>query len=214
MSSFRVMSLSLASALLAAASAASAQVVELDFQGNAGFGLLTGNEVGPNTSLGSDSQAIGGEVNDGLVLDLDRNVLESDFDFRGLTVGLFDAASGIHFHQVPEGADVFNTNGPIVFNLNSGADAAVTLDTSLVGFGTTAAQVTGSIALTDEDEQAFLDGRFYLNIHSDGFRGGDLRASVVPAGGLNAPVAVPTPGAAAAGLALLGGAAVRRRRRG
>ena len=67
---------------------AQAQVVEFDFAGNAGSGLLPGNEVGANTSLGSASTAFGGEVDGGILFDVGTNVLDINFSFEDLDGGL------------------------------------------------------------------------------------------------------------------------------
>jgi len=113
------------------------------------------------------------------------------------------------------GADPFTSTGPIVFNLNSfDPDDAVTNTNTIIaagsgdGSGAVSGAVTGSLVLSDVQEQSLLDGRFYLNIHSDTFRGGELRGNLVAA-----PTAVPTPAAAGLGLALLGMVGGRRRRR-
>ena len=188
----------------AAAAPAAATTLELDFQGNGGSGLLPGNEVGANTSLGTDSPAFGGEAGDGLVYDTDRNVLSFDFSFEGLTGGLADIASGIHLHLGQPGLDPFNETGGIVFNLNA-PDENVTLTTPNIGFGEafTAGRVTGEAQLTDAQESNLLDGQIYLNIHSGGFAGGELRGNLVT---------VPEPASAA--LLTLGGLMIARRLRG
>ena len=193
--------------LMAAAFAApaSATVIELDFVGNAGAGLLPGNEVGANTPVAPNaaaSNAVGFEAGRGLTYNDQTNVFEFEFNFFGLTGGLFDAASGIHFHNTGDVPDPLNANGGIVLNLNTGADPAVALNSPLIAFGATSGQVSGSALLSEELEADLLAGRFYLNIHTDGFRGGELRANVA---------AVPEP--ATAGLLLAGVAGLIARRR-
>ena len=71
--------------VLAAAPVVSADFVQFDFQGNAGFGLLPDNEVGDGTSVGSGSAAIGGEIVTGVVYDTDSQILSLVFEFEGLT---------------------------------------------------------------------------------------------------------------------------------
>lgn len=201
----------LAPALLAlsfvAAAPTMAETIDFDFAGNGGIGLLPENEVGANTSIGSDSLAFGGELATGLVLDTDANTFSFDFAFAGLTGGLADVASGIHLHVVEPGSDIFNTTGPIAFNLNT-FDTNVDLSSEFIEFGSESGRVTGVLTFTEDQEAAFLAGEFYLNIHSEGFTGGELRGSVIPSGGV---VAVPTPAAATAGLAMLVGLMGRRR---
>lgn len=180
--------------------AVNAQTIDLDFQGNAGFGLLPGNAV-PGAP---GSTASGGETGAGLVLDRDAGTLDFAFDFQGLSGGLADVASGIHLHIITDpNPDIFNATGGIAFNLNSGTDPNVLLDAATVAFGTTAATVSGTVInLDDTQEQAFLDGLYYLNIHTADFGPGEIRGNVV----------VPEP--ATLGLVgfALAGATLRRRR--
>ena len=193
-----------------AAGSAVAETVELDFFGLGGFGLSSANEVGPNTpaTLPGPSFATGQETGGGLVLDTDANTLDFSFAFEGLTGGLFDAASGIHLHLVPDDApNPFAATGPIVFNLNSFDDPNVVNGNDPIAIGSPDGEVFGQLSFTEEQEADFLAGRYYLNIHSDAFRGGELRGNLV------VPTAVPTPAALGVGLALLGGVAARRRAR-
>ncbi|MEQ8771070.1 MAG: CHRD domain-containing protein [Phycisphaerales bacterium] len=189
-------------AVAVASGSVAAQTINFDFEGNAGVGLLPDNEVGSNTSFGSGSPAIGGEVGAGLVFDTSTSTLNFDFQFSGLTGGLFDAASGIHFHIASPGIDPFNETGGIAYNLNSGTDSAVTNTNALLATdgSVSSGRVTGFAVIRSEDVDDLLAGNFYLNIHSDAFRGGELRANLVPA-----------PGAAA--MLGLGGLVAARRRR-
>lgn len=161
----------------------SAGLIDIDLVGNAGSGLLPGNEVGANTPVapGADpSTASGGERNAGFLYDSDSNELEFDFEFSGLSGGLFDAASGIHLHLANPGVDPFNETGGIAFNLNSGADANVVLDTPTIAIGSSGGFLAGVATLTEGQEADLLAGRYYLNIHSGEFSGGELRANLVP----------------------------------
>lgn len=187
-------------AIAALAANASGGILELDFAGNGGSGLLPGNEVGPNTADSDTSMASGGEVGGGLTFDDATNVLSFDFEFSGLNGGLFDAASGIHFHIATPGVDPFNETGGIAYNLNDGEDENVFLTSDLIAIGASSGRVTGTANILPEDVADLLAGNFYLNIHSGDFTGGELRGNIVPA-----------PGAAGV-LALAGIAGVRRRR--
>lgn len=125
---------------------ANAQTVEFDFFGNGGAGLLPGSEVGDNTSLGSYSTAFGREIGDGLSFDTSTDILDVSFSFSGLDGGLaFDAVSGIHLHLPPVAGDPFNSTGPIVFNLNSFDDAAVTNFNTQIADGATDGLVKASV---------------------------------------------------------------------
>lgn len=195
-------------AAVLAVGVADAEVVPFNFQGNAGFGLLPGNEIGSPTpvSEGVMSPAIGGETGLGLVYDTDTNVLDFSFDFSGLTGGLADIASGIHFHVITSGAAPFDGTGGIAFNLNTGTDPNVMLATPLVAVdgSATSGMVAGTATFNEAQEAALFAGNYYLNIHSGGFGAGELRANLVP---------VPEPGAAAAMAALAAIGFVRARRR-
>jgi len=189
---------------------ANAQLVQFDFAGNAGAGLLPGNEIGANTSLGSNSTAFGGEVGSGLVFNSATNLLDIDFSFNDLDGGLlFAAASGIHLHLPGVAGDPFNQTGGIAFNLNSFDDSAVTNFNSQILNGATSGNVSAQIDFSNNLNLVddLLDGEFYLNIHSQTFTGGELRGSVTAS-----PTAVPEPSSMALlGLLLSGGALVRRR---
>ena len=163
------------------ASTTFAQIIEFDFAGNGGIGLLPGNEVGNNTATADTSSAFGGEVGSGLQFDTATNVLNFDFNFEGLSGGLdFSVNSGIHLHLPGTSGDPFNQTGPIVFNLNSFNDEAVTNTNAQIANEATSGQVTGSIDLDGNDSaiENLLAGEFYLNIHSADFGGGELRGSV------------------------------------
>jgi len=153
---------------------ANAQLIEFDFAGNAGAGLLAGNEVGANTSLGSNSIAFGDEIGSGLVFNQAANLLNVDFSFSGLDGGLLTAAaSGIHLHLPGVSGDPFNQTGPIVFNLNSFDDAAVTNTNSAILDGATSGTVSAEIDFSNNLDLVddLLAGEFYVNIHSQTFTG-------------------------------------------
>ena len=206
----------LALAGVALAPASLADTVELDLAGRAGEGLLPGNGVGPGTppALDLTSTATGGEIGLGFVLDTDANTLGFDFAYDGLSGGLFDAGGGIHLHLVADDVDPFEATGPVIFPLNVPGTPGITLTSDFNEFGDPAGAVSGSLSFTEEQEDAFLTGRYYLNIHSGDFQAGELRGNLVVADGPDGPDAIPTPGAAALGLTLLGAGAARRRRRG
>ncbi|MEQ9454831.1 MAG: CHRD domain-containing protein [Phycisphaeraceae bacterium] len=172
-------------------------LLPLDFIGKAGEGLLPGNEPGSVVS-----SAIGAEIGDSLTYDTDMNILTFGFEFIGLTGGLRDAAKGIHFHIASPGDDPLNQNGAIALFLNTGTDANVTLSTSPVAIGATSGRVTGTASLTELQEADLLASKFYLNIHSGQFSGGELRGNLV---------VVPEPTSTA--LATLVGLGVLARRR-
>jgi hypothetical protein len=189
-------------------SASAASVTAFDFQGKAGSGLLPLNGVGPGTpTAAGQSSATGGELGTGLSYNHEANQLLVTFEFSDLSGGLFDAAGGIHLHLTQPGDEPFLETGPIAFSLNA-PDDNVNLFTEAVDFGTESAEVSAVVQFSDQAEQALFDGRYYLNIHSGEFNAGELRANLVPAGGVEA---IPTPAAAAMGLVLMTGLMARRR---
>ncbi|GAA5484681.1 CHRD domain-containing protein [Haloferula sargassicola] len=184
--------------LLGAGSTAGAAVIQLDFMGTAGTGLLPGNE-----NPAAVSPAFGSEIGAGLFYDDTSNTLTLNYTFESLTGGIDTSiASGMHLHDAGAGSP-FTQNGGIVFNLNSGIDTNVALTTPLIANGATSGTVSGTISLSEAQEAALLDSRFYLNIHSASFGGGELRANLVP---------VPEPSTILLG-ALAGLGFLRRRRR-
>ncbi len=191
-------------ATLSSGQRADAVVIDFELMGRAGIGLIPLNEVGANVPiLPGDSSASGGETGGGFFYDTDTNVLNFEFSFSGLSGGLFNAGSGIHLHLATPGTDPFNETGGIVFNLNSGTDTNVTLTTPTIAIGSTAGNVAGTASFTDEQEVDLFAGRYYVNIHSDQFRGGELRANVT---------AVPEPSTLSV-LGILGTVAAYRRHR-
>ena len=197
-----VLRISLAMLFLAFASQQTfAEQIFMDFQGNAGFGLLPGNEVPAVTT----SPATGGESGTGLVYDDTINTLFMLFEFDGLTGGLnTGVASGIHLHLSSDAGDPFGSNGGVEFNINNGTDPNVTYNSALIADGAVSGSVDVEIVFTEAEEVDLLAGRYYVNIHSTEFGGGELRGNVVRA--------IPEPATfSVLGLGLLGLIARRKR---
>ena len=190
-------------------STCSAQIIDFNFAGNGGSGLLPGNEVGANTATAANSTAFGDEAGAGLLFDVATNTLAFDFAFQGLDGGLnTGAASGIHLHLPGMLGDPFNQTGGIVLNLNNFDPNDVVTNTNVqIANGATAGQVTGLIDLSNSPEliDALLDEELYLNIHSNTFGGGELRGTLVTA-------AIPEPGSMTVVSLALAGLVARRRR--
>ncbi|MEM6776053.1 MAG: CHRD domain-containing protein [Planctomycetota bacterium] len=176
------------------ATVAHGAVVRYAFVGKAGSELLPNNTVGPLSAEGMPSNASGGQSGSGIFFDTTTNILHFDFTFSDLTGGLRD--NGIHFHV---GSNLF-PNGPIGFNLNGGSTVDVSdevfLSTSTIAEGASGGRLAGQIQFTDTltlsvpnepgigntDQNAIETleaGKLYLNIHSNGYDAGELRASLV-----------------------------------
>lgn len=86
--------------------------------------------------------------------------------FSGLQSNLQEASgtgSAAHVHQAAQG-----TNGPVVFSLS------ITTSDQRNG------SYTGTKDLTDEQQEAFKDGLFYVNVHSVNNPGGEIRGQLIP----------------------------------
>ena len=100
---------------------------------------------------------------------LEGNRLMLDGTFQGIESDLMEVAgTPAHIHEAPMGE-----NGPVVFPV------AVTVNED--GRSGT---VSLSEELTPEQLEAFMAGRFYLNIHTQENGGGELRAQLVPPGSM------------------------------
>lgn len=96
---------------------------------------------------------------------LDDNQLTLEGSFEGLSSDLREVeGSSAHIHEAPAGE-----NGPIVFNLDvtPGADNR-------------SGTFEGTFDLTDEQVSAFEDGRYYVNVHTETFPGGEIRGQLEP----------------------------------
>lgn len=96
---------------------------------------------------------------------LEGNQLTVDGTFEGLSSDLLEVeGSSAHIHEAAVGE-----NGPIVVNLDvtPGADNR-------------SGTFVGTFDLTDEQVSAFEDGRYYVNVHTDTFPGGEIRGQLVP----------------------------------
>ncbi len=135
-----------------------AEIVELDFQGSAGFGLAPENH-------GLSTSATGFEIGEGLTYDTSSRTLSLLFGFEDLTGGLIDAAGGIHIHDAGP-VDPFNTNGGIEFFLNT--------DGANVPFGSNSGTIDLDITLSEAQEAELFNNQYYVNIHTGGFNAGEL----------------------------------------
>jgi hypothetical protein len=70
-------------------------------------------------------------------------------------------ATAAHIHQAPVGQ-----NGPVII--------------TLVQTGTDTWSVPVGTVLTDAQYQAYQKGELYVNVHSDAYKGGEIRAQLQP----------------------------------
>lgn len=188
--------------LLLSTTVCPAAIIEFDFEGAGGNGLLPGNEVGTGANA-TNSVASGGEVGAGLFYDTDTMRLNLNFDFEGLggATGLREqAGGGIHIH----GPADFNGTASIAFFLNNGSQPDVV---SVIAPDERSGSISGFVSLSTAQETTLLDDEFYVNIHSDLFGGGELRGNLVRVN------AVPEPGSMFALVGIVGYACQRRWRR-
>lgn len=183
-----------AATFLLFAGAAQASLFSFDLQGNAGAGLLSGNE---NFSI-NGTPGSGGEIGAGISYDDVSNLLTinvgwgSGNGFSDLTGNAF--AGHIHGPTTSGGAGSFTQSASVKYPLDS-----------LSGWSGSAATggFAGTVTILEADEVGLLAGKFYINVHTTANGGGEIRGNLV---------AVPEPAATCAiGGGLLGAFALMRR---
>ena len=151
------------------ASAAPATALEFDLDGNAGAGLLGGNENHAVVLPGS-----GGEIGAGILYDTDTNVLTLDIGWgsgNGFTDLSGDALAG-HIHGPTSSAPGgYSEDAGVLVTLSAlpGWDASA----SSGGF-------SGTVVLTDTQEGYLLANQLYINVHTLLNSNGEIRGQLVP----------------------------------
>jgi hypothetical protein len=107
-------------------------------------------EVPPVQSTGSGLALVG--VND-----------KADQVFWNLSISGIETPTVAHIHE-----NVFGANGPVVFDLLAGAAL------------TNGIPVTGSAPISPSQFARLLEGRYYVNVHSGAYSGGELRGQLRP----------------------------------
>lgn len=188
-------------AAFALAASADATIIEFNFLGKAGTGLLSGNE---NTAVlgtpGSGGELPGGPFG-GIFYDDASNLITFNVGW-GSGQGFLDltgTVTGGHLHGPTAGGGVasFTQNAPVKYPLDS-----------LLGWNPsrTNGGFTGSTTILEADEAALLNGQFYFNVHTAATGGG-----VNPSGEIRGNLVVPEP--SSIGLLAFGALALLRRRR-
>jgi hypothetical protein len=152
------------------AAGAQGAIVQLDLQGKAGFGLLSGNENG--TILGVPGR--GGERGNGISFNDVSLVLSIDVGWgsgNGFT-DLSSPVSGGHIHgpTTSIGTAAFTQDASVLIPLDS-----------VAGWNPsqTAGGFTGTVSLTSAQAAQLLAGRFYMNVHTSTNGGGEIRGNLV-----------------------------------
>jgi hypothetical protein len=165
------------------ASEGQADIVVFKLTGVAGEGLLGGNVTNaPPTDAGS-----GGMGPTGLQLDTDMNILHIDIEW-GSDNGYSDMSglvTMVHLHGLtddpaPQSFNQISTN--ILVNVGQ---------LGVFNNSPTDGSVTGNFFLADADVAGLLEGRTYLNVHTNLNSMGEIRGYlvVVPEPGLMGPAA-------------------------
>lgn len=189
--------IALIAALIFTCSPVAAEQIEFTLTGNAGDGLLPGNLTPPASSTGS------GGILTSIIFDLDTNLLFIDIGW-GSENGFSDLTSEVtmlHLHgPTADPAPLsFDEPGDLLINLA----LSLNFDSSPTGGG------LNDLFFVDSSEvQGFMEGRYFINVHTAEFPMGELRGYLVPVS-----AAVPEPGSAAVLCGLLGIVATVRRRR-
>ncbi len=175
--------------------AVTADIFDFRLTGNGGEGLLDTNVTPPTGSLGA-----GGIGISGITLDTDINILHVDIDWgtaNGYSGDLTGPVTKLHLHgPTPANApDSFSQTGPLMVTLSS----SLSFNSSGINGG-----VNDDFFINTSDMQAILDGRTYINVHTDLFEFGEIRGYLV--------VVVPEPGTTGLMLSGLVVYGLRRRR--
>lgn len=170
-----------------------AAIIQFDLQGQAGAGLLPGNETGSV----SGTPGTGGEIGAGISFDDVTKMLTINVGWgtgHGFT-NLTGVATAAHVHGLT------TSNAPASFLETAGVQFGLTLADNSASAG----YISSSYLLNGTQETALFNGQLYINVHTGTNGGGEIRGQLI---------AVPEPSTYAAllGAAVLGIALLTRRR--
>ena len=153
--------------LFAPLHSSNAAIVSFILDGNAGLGLLPGNENPPATG------GTGGLGSGGISYDTDTNVLSIDIVW-GSANGFTDLTADVsasHIHGLTAAP-------PTCYSMNAGV--LYPLHT-LSGFNTSASSggFTGTVGIQEIDEPGLLAGQTYINVHTPTNGPGEIRGQLV-----------------------------------
>jgi hypothetical protein len=158
----RTILLAIVSIVFAIPQIANAQLTFFNLEGQAGAGLLPGNEVG-----GANSTGFGGATGQ-LVFDASNSTLSIDVGW----------GSGNGFSDLTGDVSAIHLHGPAGFTANAGVLQGLG---GLAGFdpSATSGGLAGTVTLNSTASQALLNDQVYLNVHTADNPGGELRANFV-----------------------------------
>ncbi len=191
------------------ASNAQAVVIFLNLTGTAGAGLLPGNET-PSILTGGSGGEIANTV--GITYDTDTNVLDLTNVGWGSSQGFTNMSSLVtnqHIHVAANangntGLGDFTGTGGVAVQLNRSTNAITggVFTNPVIDFDTATFNGAFASLTVDQKEALLLDGKMYINIHTQTNGGGEIRGFLV----------VPEPSTSLLGAVALGALAIRRRR--
>lgn len=148
-----------ATALLFVAVNTQAAIIQFDLQGQAGPGLLPGNEIGSITG------GTGGEISGGITFDDVTKMLTINVGWGSGNgfVDLDGVATGSHLH------------GPANQTSNGGVLISLSRANSSVNLGS----IATTVAVSTPNEVHLLAGNTYINIHTAVNGGGEIRGNLV-----------------------------------
>jgi uncharacterized repeat protein (TIGR02543 family) len=145
-----------------------AAIIQLDLRGTAGYGLLFGNE--PSVPSGGS----GGEIGAGIFYDDVTKLLTINAGWgssQGFTdLSSLSTASHIHGPTAAANGSGFTQVAGVIFTLARSSSAVTG------GYFT-----TPPITLTLAQETDLLNGKYYINVHTANYGGGEIRGFLVPA---------------------------------
>lgn len=157
-----------------------ADLIEFRLTGNGGNGLLADNVTPGTTSLGE-----GGIGLTGIIFDTEENILHVDVSWgtgNGFSGDLTGSITNLHLHGPTDDPppNSYSQTGPLIVNLanslnfNDSASNGGVVDDYFIG---------------NPDVPGLLEGRTYINVHTDMYEFGEIRGYLVP-------INIPEPGSA------------------